>query len=237
MKKIKLVICDDMQPYCHYLKRVFSKEDDIEVIGIANSAKACLELLTNIKPDILLLDVQMEKYDSGTEVIPSLLEISPFTKIIMLTVHHENALIFNSFVYGAIDYLNKSSSDSEIIDLVRKVYHNESHLSPHIAQAIIDESTKIKQQNASLLYVINTLNKLTTSEVKILHDICEGLSYKEIGKKRFVEEITIRSQISRIIKKFNVKRITEVTEIMKNLNLFDIINIEQKAQKWLDHVG
>jgi len=226
MKEIKLAICDDMQPYCSYLERVFSKEDDLEVIGTANSAKSCLEMFAEIKPDILLLDVQMEKYDSGTEIIPELLRLSPDTKIIMLTVHHENALIFNSFVFGAIDYLSKSSTDAEIVDLVRKIYHNESHLSPNIAQAIIDESTKIKQQNASLLYAINTVNKLTTSEIKILHDVCDGLSYREIAKKRFVEEITIRSQISRIIKKFNVKRITEVVEIMKDLKLFDIVNIE-----------
>ena len=225
MQKIKLAICDDMEPYCRYLERVFSREPDIQVVGTANSAKACLEMVKTAKPDILLLDVQMEKYDSGAEIIPSLKQASPDTKILMLTVHHEDDLIFKSFVYGAIDYLSKSSSDAEILDLVRKVYHNNAQLSPDITQAIINESAKIKQQNTSLLYIINIVARLTTSEFKILNDLCSGLSYKEIAKKRFVEEITIRSQVSRIIKKFEVANINDIIKTMQELHFFDIVDL------------
>ena len=91
-KKIRLALCDDMEAFCRCLKRSFEKEPDIEVVGIAGSAAKCLELVRAEKPDVLLLDMQMEMYDSGAEIIPSLKEVSPDTKIIMLTIHHEDDL-------------------------------------------------------------------------------------------------------------------------------------------------
>ncbi len=226
-KKIRLALCDDMEAFCRCLKRSFEKEPDIEVVGIAGSAAKCLELVRAEKPDVLLLDMQMEMYDSGAEIIPSLKEVSPDTKIIMLTIHHEDDLIFRAFTYGAIDYLTKSATDEEILALVRKVYHNTaaSSLSPDITQAIINEGQKLKQQNASLLYILNIVTKLTTSEYKILKDLCMGLSYRDIASKRFVEEITIRSQISRITKKFDVQNIKDIIKIMNELKFFDLIDM------------
>ena len=225
MQKIKIGLCDDMQPYCHYLERRFSRESDIEVVGIVDSAKSCLEMVKEKKPDILLLDVQMEKFDSGTEIIPDIKESSPDTKIIMLTVHREEDQIFNAFVHGAIDYLYKSSTDEEILQLIRKVYYSQTSLSPKITQALRNEGSKLKEQNEKLLDIINIVAKLTTSEFSILNDLYLGLSYGDIAKKRFVEEITIRSQISRILKKFGKTKIADVTKLLKELKFFDIVDV------------
>lgn len=225
MQRIRIGLCDDMQPYCHYLERRFSRETDIEVVGIVDSAKNCLTMVKEKKPDILLLDVQMEKFDSGTEIIPDLKEASPNTKIIMLTVHREEDQIFNAFVHGAIDYLYKSSTDEEILQLIRKVYYSQTSLSPKITQALRNEGSKLKEQNEKLLDIINIVARLTTSEFSILNDLYLGLSYGDIAKKRFVEEITIRSQISRILKKFGKTKITDVTKLLKELKFFDIVDV------------
>lgn len=222
---INLALCDDMQPFCHYLQRSFLRESDITIVGTANSAKACLEMVAKIKPDILLLDIQMEMYDSGTVIIPYLKEASPNTKIIMLTVHHEEDQIFNALTYGAIDYITKSATIEEIVQLVRNVYHNTAMLRPEITQAIINQSNKLKQQNASLLYIVNIVTQLTTSEYQILKDLCSNMSYKEIARKRFVEEVTIRSQISRILKKFETNDINEIIKILRELRFFEIVKL------------
>ena len=221
--KIRLAICDDMNPYCHYLERSFKKEKDIEVVGIANSAKECAEMVKKVMPDVLLLDVQMERIDSGIEVIPQILKSSPETKIIILTVHYEESLVFKALTSGAVDYAIKSSSDEELTELVRNVCSNRPTLNSKTIQAIINEGARIKQQNSSLMYMINTIAKLTKSEFNILYDLHLGLSYKDIAKKRFVEEITIRSQVSRILKKFDESNIKEVVESLDELQFFDNI--------------
>ena len=223
--KIRLAMCDDMNSYCHYLQRSFSKSEDIEIVGVANSAKECVKMVKEIMPDVLLLDVQMEREHSGIEIIPTLLKSSPDTKIIILTIHYEENLVFKALTYGAVDYAIKSESDDELIELVRNVYSNRPTLSSKTIQAIINEGTRIKQQNSSLMYMINTVAKLTKSELNILYDLHIGLSYKDIAKKRFVEEITIRSQISRILKKFDESNIKEVVESLDKLQFFDNIKI------------
>ena len=225
MQKIKLALCDDMKPFCRYLQRSFSKEDDIEIVGIANSAKECLEMVSNVKPDVLLLDIQMETYNPGTEIIPHLIEKSPDTQIIMLTVNHDDEQIFKALTYGAVDYKEKTENDSEILDLVRKVYNNTAVVTPEIMQAVVNESKKLPSKNSSLLYVINIISKLTTSEYHVLKDLCDGLSYKDIAKKRFVEDSTIRSQVSRIAKKFDVASIEELIALINDLHFFDIVSM------------
>lgn len=223
--KIRLAMCDDMNSYCHYLQRSFSKSEDIEIVGVANSAKECIMMVEKCMPDVLLLDVQMERETSGIEIIPALLKSSPDTKIIILTIHYEENLVFKALTYGAVDYAIKSESDDELIELVRKTYNNIPTLSNKTIQAIINEGAKIKQQNSSLMYMINTVAKLTKSELNILYDLHLGLSYREIAKKRYVEEITIRSQVSRILKKFDESNIKEIVKSLDELQFFENLKI------------
>lgn len=223
--KIRLAMCDDMNSYCHYLQRSFSKSEDIEIVGVANSAKECILMVEKCMPDVLLLDVQMERETSGIEIIPALLKSSPDTKIIILTIHYEENLVFKALTYGAVDYAIKSESDDELIELVRKTYNNIPTLSNKTIQAIINEGAKIKQQNSSLMYMINTVAKLTKSELNILYDLHLGLSYREIAKKRYVEEITIRSQVSRILKKFDESNIKEIVKSLDELQFFENVKI------------
>lgn len=223
--KIRLAMCDDMNSYCHYLQRSFSKSEDIEIVGIANSTKECILMVEKCMPDVLLLDVQMERETSGIEIIPALLKSSPDTKIIILTIHYEENLVFKALTYGAVDYAIKSESDDELIEIVRKTYNNIPTLSNKTIQAIINEGAKIKQQNSSLMYMINTVAKLTKSELNILYDLHLGLSYREIAKKRYVEEITIRSQVSRILKKFDESNIKEIVKSLDELQFFENLKI------------
>ncbi|MDO4562548.1 MAG: response regulator transcription factor [Clostridia bacterium] len=222
-KKIRVAICDDMPQLCRYFKNFLSIEEDMEVCAMAHSARACVEMVREQTPDVLLLDIQMEVYDSGVKAIPKILEASPHTKIIMLTVHDESEQVFKAFTFGVSDYRIKSAPNEEIISAIRNVYNNKTSLRPDIAKKIVDESNKIRSQSASLLNSLNIILKLTTAEYEILKDLCDNLSYKEIAKKRFVEEITIRSQISRILKKFEISQIGDLVHTLNSLGVFRLL--------------
>lgn len=219
-KKIRVCICDDLKALCLYFKNAFLEIDDIEFVGIAHNSKDCLKLVKDVNPDILLLDIQLEAFDSGINIIPKIKQLCPDLKIIMLTIHKESDKIYKAFTYGAYGYQLKSAPFEEILKAIRDAYHNNTIAMPHeISELFINECNKINSQNASLLYMLNIATKLTVSELGILKDISLGLSYKNIAEKRFVEEITVRSQISRLLKKFGVSNIDELKSIINQLNL------------------
>ena len=222
MKKIKLAICDDISYLCEYFQSVFEGEPDIEFVGTANTTRQCLNLIKKTYPDVLLLDIQMEENDTGVEMIPKIKEIHPDIKIIMLSIHKEDDYILRAFTYGANDYLTKTEPIEEIISSVRKVYNNTSSLRPELAHIILSECERIKNRQNSMLHSLNLLSKLSNSEFEILKSLCAGESYKKIATKRFVEESTIRSQVNRILKKFDAANIKDLVNDLNALKVFDI---------------
>lgn len=231
MQKIRVALCDDMEEFCYYMKNCIDFDDSLDFAGMAHNSKDCIEMCKNVQPDILLLDIQMETYTAGTDAIVDIKSISPKTKIIVLTIHNENKQIFSALINGADDYKLKTSPIEDIFETIHNVYNNTHQLKPEITKALLDESTRIKNENMSLLYVLNTITKLTTSEYRILNDLCQGLSYADIAKKRYVEIITIRSQASRIMKKFNVPDMPTLIKTLNNVQMFDLLKKADRYDK------
>ncbi len=222
MGKIKVAICDDFEYICKYFKNEIDMTEDMECVAFAKNSAECLEMVKREKPDVLLLDIQIETKDSGITLIPMVLEASPDTKIIMITIHENDDFIFKALTLGAIDYVIKTTPIEEIISTIRAIYHNAKALSPAIAQKILRHAETISNQNKSILYMFNLLKELTTAEFEVLSDFYSGLSYKEISKKRVVEESTLRSQVSKIIKKLDAPNMRALVKNLHELNAFDI---------------
>lgn len=104
MEKIKVVLCDDMRYLCQYFEILINREADMEVVGIAENSEECLALVREKKPDVVLLDIQMSTDDDGIIILENILKEEPDTKVIMLTIHEEDELIFRSLSLGACDY-------------------------------------------------------------------------------------------------------------------------------------
>jgi DNA-binding NarL/FixJ family response regulator len=221
MKKIRLAMCDDVKSLCKYFKQEFDMHEDIEFVGAVHNSKQCIKMVKEKKPDVLLLDIQMETNDEGVMIIPEIRQVSPETKIIMLTIHEENDYIFKSFALGAIDYQIKTAPIENILESIRAVYSNTSLLRPEIAQKILIECENMSQKHETLLYTFNLLTKLSNAEFEILKDLYYGYSYKEIAQKRFVEESTIRSQVTRLLKKFEAKNMRVLIKSLRNMKAFD----------------
>lgn len=224
MEKIKVAICDDLEYLCKYFKNEINAIDDMECVDFALNSSQCIEMVTKEKPDILLLDIQMETNDAGINVIPKVIEASPDTKIIILTIHESDEFIFKALTLGAIDYMIKTTPLEEILASIRDVYYNTKSLSPKIAQKILHHCETISNQNQSILYMFNLLRTLTTAEFEVLSDFYAGLTYKEISKKRVVEESTLRSQATKIIKKFNAPNMKTLIKNLHESSVFDIFN-------------
>ncbi|MBE7038540.1 MAG: response regulator transcription factor [Ruminococcaceae bacterium] len=220
MSSIKIIIVDDMPQVVDYYKMVLEGERDFEIIGFANSGKEAVLKVSKLKPDVVLMDVQMETDDAGIVATKKIKELNPEVKVIMLTAHNDSSNITESFVAGASDFLVNNSSIMEIISTIKDTVreNNQKH---DINKAIVDEVVKLKSEKESLIYVLNLISRLSKSEIQILKLICQGKSYRQISVERVVEEVTIRSMVNKMKKKLEVNSLSQITDTLKKNDIFN----------------
>ena len=224
MNKIKLLIVDDMADIREYFQMILSREPDIEVIGMATSGIEAVQKTKELDPDVILMDVQMETRTAGIDATNAIKQVNPNVKIIILTIHEEDEYIFQAYCAGVMDYIVKTDSISQILNSIRTVHANKLMLRPGVANTIIEEFTRLKTQQNSVIYVLNIISKLTNSEYEILISFFEGGTYKSISETRYVSISTVKSQVNSILKKFEMKTIKEVIKLLKQINFSEFIN-------------
>lgn len=219
--KIRILICDDMPFIAESTKSILETNDDLEVIAITSSGKECIEAAQRLSPDIILLDIQMSLHDEGIITLEKLKQINPDIKIIMCTIHSEDEFIMRSFVLGASGYLVKTDPTETIVATIRDVYNNNVSLNANIARTILSNCIAIKSEQSGISKLLDTVATLTISEYEILKLIYAGKSYMAIADERYVEESTIRSQVNKILKKFEYKNMKQLIKYLKTLNIFE----------------
>lgn len=222
MDKIKVMVCDDEITICQYYQNILETTEDIEFIGSTTNVTDCIELVKTTPPDVLLLDLQIGYQNAGFKVLSEVKKISRKTKVIMLTMYDTESNFFASMENGADYFLGKTTSSEDIVSAIRRIHSAEEKYDDYITERLLSYSTDLSKKNDSLMYLIAILSKLTKSEVEILRDLCNGLSYKQIAKKRFVTENTVRSQVTRISFKLDSPSIKELVKVAKDLGIFSL---------------
>ena len=229
MNKIKVAICDDAAYVCKGYSMQIDSCEDMECIWCAYDSAECIKMLKSQNPDVLLLDIQMEDEKSGIELIPEIKKLSKNTVIIMLTSYDDDEYIFLSLLNGATGYVIKSTSGDETLNKIREEYGKFFGKSPsdNVMDAFKREAKQLYSSHKSLLFILDYIVKLSPREYNTLRDIYMGLSYKEIAEKNVVEECTVRTCASKILKKLNCKSMRELIADLKKLKIFesDIANL------------
>lgn len=221
---IRWAICDDADYICRNFQLDLSTYENFKFEGKANNTSECLNVVKNTKPDILLLDIQMQEEKTGIDIIPEIKSISPDTKVIMITSFDDSEYIFNAFANGADNYVSKTESVDFIVKTIINVYNNTSVLRPEIAQILANKSKQVANMQKSMLYLIEIISKLSTSEYMIFKAVCLGKTYKQIASENFIDVSTVRTHGSRIIKKFGAKSMEEVVKVINELNVMDLFD-------------
>lgn len=221
--KIKVLIADDMEAHRRRLNRIISAQPDMEVAGLAESGYEAVLLSATRRPDIILMDIEMESKTAGIQSAQQINQNLPDIKIIMLTAHQDESLIFQSYQSGIMDYIIKTASNEEIIAGIRHAYDGTSPIRGEIAQIIRNEFKRLRNNESSVLYVINNIAQLTASELEVLKLFCQHKTKKEIAQERMVEFDTVKKQTTSILKKFHKETMSEVVSLIKELNLLDYL--------------
>lgn len=209
MRKIKIVIADDHQLFRKGLKFLLSQEENFEVVGEATNGRELLELLSEIRPDVVLLDLSMEVI-SGLEVLQTAKKKWSGLKFIVLTMHDDGQYVAKSVRSGAFGYLLKNADEEELKIAIRQVVlHEKKYFNPHIAELLIN----------NMAIQLPPKQKLSNREREVLHLVAHGKTTKEIASELFVSTRTIETHRANIMKKLKVHNTAELIKKAMELKL------------------
>jgi DNA-binding NarL/FixJ family response regulator len=214
---IRVTVVDDQELFRRGVTMLLGVEDDIEVVGEAGDGVAATDLAAAAVPDVILMDVRMPKR-SGIEACLAIKEVAPTARIIMLTVSDEEADLYDAVKNGASGYLLKDSSIDEVAQAVRVVADGQSLISPSMAIKLLDE---FKQMSRSDRQQVPT-PRLTDRELEVLKLVAQGLNNREIAKRLFISENTVKNHVRNILEKLQLHSRMEAVMYAVREKLLDI---------------
>ena len=223
MDPVRILIADDNAEVRSYFSGILSHESDMELVGCASTGVEAVRLARSLRPEIILMDIQMETRVAGIAASQQILSEMPGTKIIILTILEDDDLLFQAYCAGVTDYIIKTDSISQILTSIRNARQNQFILRPKYAEKIIDELKRVRETQQNLISSLNILTRLSNSEFEVLKCLYQGLKAREIAEGRCVSVGTVKTQIHSILQKFNMKSVNEVNRQLRDMRFEDII--------------
>jgi two-component system NarL family response regulator len=208
---------DDQELFRRGLTMLLGVEDDIEVVGEAGDGVAATDLAASAVPDVILMDVRMPKR-SGIEACVAIKEVAPTARIIMLTVSDEEADLYDAVKNGASGYLLKDSSIDEVAQAIRVVADGQSLISPSMAIKLLDEFKQMSRTDRQQV----PSPRLTDRELEVLKLVAQGLNNREIAKRLFISENTVKNHVRNILEKLQLHSRMEAVMYAVREKLLDI---------------
>ena len=206
-KMIRVLITDDHAVVRNGLSSFLMAFDDLELVGEAKNGEQAVSLCDKHHPDVVLMDLVMPTMDGAT-AIELIKQNHPEIQVLALTSYKEHKLVQAALKAGAIGYLLKDISASDLATAIRSALVGKPTLAPEAVEALIHAS----QEPENLIG-----NDLTDREREVLQLMVEGLNNKQISERLFVSQSTAKSHVSNVLTKLNVNSRTEaVSFALKN---------------------
>jgi DNA-binding NarL/FixJ family response regulator len=217
MEAIKIILADDHVIVRDGIKALLEGQHDISVIGEASNGREALQLASELKPDLLIVDIRMPELN-GIETTRLLPESSPNTKSLILTMHDMEEYVLRSIDSGAHGYLLKDTTKEEFIKAIHTIASGGKYFSSTVSNILVNNylskrSSHIESDSEKETY------QLTKREKEILRLIVEGINNKDIAERLEKSIRTIEMHRFNMMKKLGVKNVVEMILMAKEKNL------------------
>jgi Response regulator containing a CheY-like receiver domain and an HTH DNA-binding domain len=218
-EKIELMIAEDFQLLREDLCELLNAQIDMVVVGTAGSGAEIYDLAIKTDCDIILMDIEMETLNAGIIAAEKIRQVKTEQKIIFLTAHETETMIFTALGTGAVDYVVKGRNEADILEHIRRAYNGTPIMEGNIHATILKEYSRLQRSERSLLFFINNVSQLTTSERKLVKLLLLDKTIKEIASIRCVEPVTVKTQVKSMLRKFGCSRTKEIVKMIRDLNI------------------
>lgn len=201
MEKAKVLLVDDHALFRKGIASLLKDIDRLEIVGEASNGREALEKAIMIRPDIIIMDVEMPEMN-GVEAVKRIKEELPECTVVMLTIADDDDNLFNSIKNGAQGYLLKSMDPDSLLEEVRGLIRGEVALSKAVASKILNEFASICKKHQDISF---QKFSLTEREAEILSFVGQGVTNKEIAISLSITENTVKNHLCNIMKKLHLQ--------------------------------
>lgn len=199
MKNISVCIVDDNRELRNALEEIISMSEGYRCSGTISTAEDAIRQIPLLKPDVVLMDINLGSGESGIDCVRALKPRIPATNFMMCTVYEEDEKIFEALSAGASGYILKKTTPSRMLEAIRELYEGGAPMSSQIARKVVAAFLNKPSSSTG-----NDLNSLTHREREILELLSRGMMYKEIALALNLAHETIRKHVYHVYEKLHV---------------------------------
>lgn len=214
---IRVLLADDHALLRQGLRRLLETEPEISIVGEAGNGLEAEELASSLRPDVILMDLQMPERD-GAEATENIAGKYPEIGVVMLTMHDEDEALRTALQAGARGYLLKTAGAREVVAAVKAVHEGKSLLDPQMTARMLAQFRRMQQAP-----VEEETPGLTEKELVVLRHLARGESNKQIARSLKYSESTVKNRLSVIFEKLGVVDRTQA--VIRGMQL-GLLNLE-----------
>ena len=212
---IRVIVADDQSMVRAGFRMLLSGEPDIEVVAEASNGLEAVAMAKRLQPTVVLMDVRMPVLD-GLEATRRILAADKAARVLILTTFDLDDYVYEALRAGASGFVLKDDPPEQLLAAIRIVAGGEALLSPAITKRVIEKFTRIAHQAPP-----RELDELTEREVDVLRLIARGLSNAEIGQTLFISETTVKTHVTHILQKLNLRDRVQAVVLAHQTGIFE----------------
>jgi DNA-binding NarL/FixJ family response regulator len=204
MPPIRLLIADDHRLFRQGLRQLCELLGDFEVVGEAENGQEAVDLAHRLKPDVILMDINMPILD-GVQATHFITEENPSARVIILTMYRQDQYVLEAIKAGARGYLLKDIDEQELVNAVQAIHQGEAMINPSLASKVLDEFRRLSEAVAET----EGVEQLTQGEMEVLRLVARGADNKTIAQQLALSERTVANRLSNVYQKLQVNSRTQ----------------------------
>jgi DNA-binding NarL/FixJ family response regulator len=212
---IRVLVADDQSMVRAGFRLLLSSEDDIEVVAEASNGLEAVDKAARFHPTVVLMDIRMPQLD-GLEATRRILAADSTARILILTTFDLDEYVYEALRSGASGFVLKDDPPEQLLAAIRVVADGEALLSPAITKHVIKQFTRIPRSGPP-----RQLDELTERELEVFRLIARGLSNAEIARELYISDTTVKTHITHILMKLNLRDRVQAVVLAYESGLFD----------------